>query len=302
MIELIVIASNAQALTLLEEFTAPGLLAITLEDASANQSVEESISLLNVSNAQENMPVWDCVQLFLLFEDWESTQEGLPILYGYGVTENQLAGFRVVGDKDWIEHIKDQFHPIEIMYGFWLVPTWHEVPQEAKNYLFLDPGLAFGTGSHPTTLMCLRWLLNHNLQDQSLLDYGCGSGILAMVAAKLSARPVYAVDIDTVAVTVTLDNARLNQVMIHAQTPGKLDRQFHLVMANIVCQPLIDLAPHLIESLQIGGTLILSGILLFQVEAIKNTYKQWLDLEVVDNIGDWVCLAGQYRQDQVALK
>ena len=200
-----------------------------------------------------------------------------------------------IADQDWVRLTQSQFDPIPISPRLWIVPTWHEAPDTAAINLKLDPGLAFGTGSHPTTRLCLRWLDEHIRGGESLLDYGCGSGILAIAAAKLGAAEVVGVDIDPQAITASHDNAELNAVAAHFCLPDALPKaQYDMVVANILTNPLKAMAPMLAGRVRRGGQLVLSGILAAQAQDVIDVYAPWwcaFEAPVADE--GWVRLVGR---------
>jgi len=201
-----------------------------------------------------------------------------------------------VAEQDWVRLTQSQFDPIPISPRLWIVPTWHDAPDSRAINLKLDPGLAFGTGSHPTTRLCLRWLDDHLQGGENLLDYGCGSGILTIAAAKLGAARVEGVDIDAQAVTASRDNAALNEVAAHFCLPGELaPGQYDIVVANILTNPLKGMAPLLAGRVRAGGQLVLSGILAEQADEVMAVYHNWFvfDPSAIDE--GWVRLAGVKR-------
>jgi ribosomal protein L11 methyltransferase len=175
---------------------------------------------------------------------------------------------------------------------FWIVPTWHEPPAQARQIIRLDPGLAFGTGTHPTTRMCLRWIARHNLQGQRVLDYGCGSGILAIGAAKFGALDIDAVDIDEAAVNATQLNALANGVVLRAGLPDQAQGHYQTVFANILATPLRVLAPLLCAHVAPSGYLVLAGILERQADELVAAYSPWIRLEVSDTQDGWILMTG----------
>ncbi|MEK9816139.1 MAG: 50S ribosomal protein L11 methyltransferase, partial [Limnobacter sp.] len=205
-----------------------------------------------------------------------------------------------VPQEDWVRLTKSQFDPIPISARLWIVPSWHE-PQDIDDRinLVLDPGLAFGTGSHPTTALCLRWLSEFPLKGQSVLDYGCGSGILGIAALKLGASEAIGVDIDPQAVDSTAYNALNNGVEMPCGLPDfpLAKRQFPVVVANILSNPLKVLAPSLCNHVEAGGQLVLSGVLARQAEEVIAHYRQWINLAVWAERDGWVCLHGQKATD-----
>jgi ribosomal protein L11 methyltransferase len=201
-----------------------------------------------------------------------------------------------VADADWVRLTQSQFDPIPISPRLWIVPTWHEAPDAAAINLKLDPGLAFGTGSHPTTRLCLRWLDAQLAPGQTLLDYGCGSGILAIAAVKLGAGLVDGVDIDPQAVASSRDNAMLNAVRARFCLPHELGAaHYDVVVANILTNPLKAMAPMLAGRVRGSGRLVLSGILLEQAQDVIDLYTEWFDFEPTAADEGWVRLVGKRR-------
>jgi ribosomal protein L11 methyltransferase len=182
---------------------------------------------------------------------------------------------------------------VAITPEFWIVPTWHEPPDAAKQVIRLDPGLAFGTGTHPTTRMCLRWIAKHPPSNLRVLDYGCGSGILAIGAGKFGAREVIAVDIDPSAVESTRLNAEANRVQLEAGLPNAATGEHDLVLANILATPLRVLAPLLCAHVRRGGHLVLAGILTRQLDELRAAYAPWMMLEVGDEEDGWILLTAR---------
>ena len=197
-------------------------------------------------------------------------------------------------EQNWVQLTQSQFDPIRVSGRLWIVPSWHESPDPAAINLILDPGMAFGTGSHPTTRLCLEWLEREVTPGVSLLDYGCGSGILAIAGARLGAARVAGVDIDPQAVVAARDNAERNGVdALFADSAEPVAGEYDLVVANILSNPLRVLAPAICAHVRPGGRLALSGILREQAEEIIGIYANWLPLTIADVREDWVCLAGR---------
>ena len=200
---------------------------------------------------------------------------------------------REVPDQDWVRATQSQFGPIAIGEGFWIVPSWCEPPQRDAIVLELDPGLAFGTGSHPTTRLCLEWLLGSISGGESVLDYGCGSGILAIAAAKLGAGSVVGTDIDAQALAASAANARANGVAARFEAPDRLPAGgSDIVVANILANPLVVLAPALAARTKRGGCIALSGILETQAGEVADAYARWFTLDVWRRLDGWVLIAG----------
>lgn len=199
----------------------------------------------------------------------------------------------ILEDNDWVRVTQAQFDPIRISQRLWIVPTWHTPSDPAAINIVLDPGLAFGTGSHPTTQLCLRWLDNNIRGGENVLDYGCGSGILAIAALKLGAASAIGVDIDPQAVRASHDNAIANQVEAQFFLPDDAPKQqADIVVANILTNPLKMLAPLLAGSVHIGGRIALSGILDEQAKDVMEVYSAWFDLAPPIVEDGWVCLSG----------
>jgi ribosomal protein L11 methyltransferase len=197
-----------------------------------------------------------------------------------------------VADEDWVRKTQAQFGPIEIAPDFFIVPTWSSPPSAQALCLRLDPGLAFGTGSHPTTRLCLRWLRETIEGGESLLDYGCGSGILAIAAAKLGARDVAGVDVDPQAIEASTGNAARNGVQARFVSPDALgDARFDVVVSNILANPLVLLAPALCARVVRGGAIALSGVLAAQADEVIAAYAPWFTLAAEREDEGWVLLA-----------
>ncbi len=196
-------------------------------------------------------------------------------------------------DADWVALTQRQFDPIRAGRRLWIVPTWHEAPDPAAINIVLDPGAAFGTGSHPTTRLCLAWLEDNVVPGDVVLDYGCGSGILAIAALKLGAASAVAVDVDPLALQAARYNAGRNRVALDVRDGReKLERTARITVANILANPLRLLAPLLAAHTQPGGAIALSGILAEQARDVISAYSPWAGLDVVAQEADWVLLAG----------
>jgi ribosomal protein L11 methyltransferase len=201
-----------------------------------------------------------------------------------------------VPEQDWVRATQSQFDPIRISDRLWIVPTWHSAPQPDAINIVLDPGLAFGTGSHPTTHLCLHWLTENLQPGETVLDYGCGSGILAVAAKKLSAGKTLGVDIDPQAVLASQQNAEQNQVEAEFCLPDGMSPQaVDVVVANILSIPLKMLAPLLAQSCRQGGRIALSGILAEQADEVAKVYSQWFDMAPHVFMDNWTLLSGTKR-------
>ena len=207
-----------------------------------------------------------------------------------------MLGIATVPEQDWVRLTQSQFAPVEVTPEFWIVPTWHEPPEQAKQVIRLDPGLAFGTGTHPTTRMCLRWIATHGegaLAGKRVLDYGCGSGILAIGAAKFGSTDIDAVDIDEAAVSSTVLNAEANGVKLKAGLPDAARGEYDIVLANILATPLKLLAPLLRGHVKAGGSLVMAGILERQADELKEAYAPYAALEVSDSEDGWILMTAR---------
>jgi ribosomal protein L11 methyltransferase len=207
-----------------------------------------------------------------------------------------LQSLQALPDEDWVRLTQSQFAPVAVTSSFWIVPSWHQPPAEAKQVIRLDPGLAFGTGTHPTTRMCLRWTAQHAQPWPRVLDYGCGSGILAIGAALHGAKHIDAVDIDPAAVTSTFANAQANGVQLNAGLPDAAQGNYALVLANILATPLKLLAPLLCGHVQPGGDVVLAGILERQADELKEAYAPWCALTVSDSEDGWILMTAHLPQ------
>ncbi len=278
---------------LIDELSA---LSVSVEDADAQTPAEQA--LFGEPGMPPARPGWQRSTVKALFNDAAQANEAVTLLlaqdWARGVT---LQGLNEVEDQDWVRLTQSQFAPVEITDQFWIVPTWHEPPAQASKVIRLDPGLAFGTGTHPTTRMCLRWIAGHapafSKAWDRVLDYGCGSGILAIGAAMHGARHIDALDIDPDAIDATRANAQANGVDLQAGLPDQANGLYPLVLANILATPLKLLAPLLCSHLAPGGHLVLAGILDRQEQELQAAYQAWLTLQVVDREEDWILMTAQ---------
>jgi ribosomal protein L11 methyltransferase len=204
---------------------------------------------------------------------------------------------REVEEQDWVRLTQAQFDPISIGQRIWVVPSWHDAPDPDALVLELDPGLAFGTGSHPTTRLCMEWLEQNVKPGQSLLDYGCGSGILAILAKKCGAEPVVGIDIDPQAVESARQNSERNHAEVTYGLPDECPAgEFDVVVANILSNPLKLMASMLASKVKPGGKIALSGVLARQADEVAAVYARWIDISVWREHEGWVCLAGARRE------
>lgn len=274
-----------------------GALSVSVEDADADTEAERA--LFGEPGLPPPAAGWARSTLRALFETEAEADAAAALLLAQAwSTAISLQGLAQVPDEDWVRLTQSQFTPVEVTPTFWIVPSWHAVPAQAQHFIRLDPGLAFGTGTHPTTRMCLRWLAHHAsaVRGRRTLDYGCGSGILAIAARLLGSGDADAVDIDPAAVQATGRNALDNGVQLRAGLPDAAHGTYGLVLANILASPLKLLAPLLGAHLAPGGQLLLAGILARQAGELQAAYAgvaPGLTLAVLDEAEDWVLMGGQ---------
>ena len=272
-------------------------LSAAIEDADAGSEDEQPV-FDEPGLAADSASAWRHARVSALFADESAaTSAAAALAAASGVSTLRIESIDEVGDQDWVRVTQAQFGPCRITPGFWIVPTWADIPVDARQVIRLDPGRAFGTGTHPTTRMCLRWIAAHGRDDgvdlwRRALDYGCGSGVLAIAARKFGACHVDAVDIDPAAIEATRANALANGVAIAAATPEAAVGPYQLVVANILAAPLKLLAPLLSALLDGGGRLVLSGVLARQADELRAAYSPWLDLDVADQDEGWILLVG----------
>ena len=264
-------------------------LSLSVEDADAQPDAEQALF------GEPGMPPpkegWQRSRLVALFPSQAAAQEAAQLLALQDFfADCQVLGVQELADQDWVRLTQSQFAPVDITPDFWVVPTWHEPPAQARRIIRLDPGLAFGTGTHPTTRMCLRWIAQHDLSGQRVLDYGCGSGILAIGAALHGATHIDAVDIDEAAVSATQLNAEANRVQLNAGLPDQAVGDYHTVLANILATPLKVLAPLLRKHVKAGGHLVLAGILERQSQELQDAYAPYCQLQVSDAQEGWILM------------
>ncbi|MCA0327465.1 MAG: 50S ribosomal protein L11 methyltransferase [Proteobacteria bacterium] len=267
-------------------------LSVSVEDADADTQAEHA--LFGEPGLPPPAHSWERSRVLGLFPDAEAAREAARLLALQDFFDGcEVQAIAPVADQDWVRLTQSQFEPVPITPEFWIVPTWHQVPAQARQVIRLDPGLAFGTGTHPTTRMCLRWIAAHPPAGQRVLDYGCGSGILAIGAALHGAAQVDAVDIDEAAVQSTQDNAAANGVQLVAGLPDRAQGAYETVLANILATPLKVLAPLLAGHVGAGGALVLAGVLERQTEELQAAYRPYLALRVADAEDGWVLLEGR---------
>jgi ribosomal protein L11 methyltransferase len=274
-------------------------LSASVEDADATGAHEQA--LFGEPGLPAPRTAWQHSRVVALFADEASAQAAAAhLLAQHGDDRTvRIEALREVAEQDWVRLTQSQFEPVAITDQFWIVPSWHEVPAAAARVIRLDPGLAFGTGTHPTTRMCLRWIARHadTLAPswRRTLDYGCGSGVLAIAAALHGAGGIHAVDIDAAAVDAARANAIANGVNLHAGAPDLASGSYDLVLANILATPLRLLAPVLSAHVAAAGHLVLSGMLQRQAAELTLAYAPWLALSVADQDDGWILMHAQRR-------
>lgn len=287
--ELVLLAPEAAVEMVSDALVALDALSVSVEDADALTPSEQALF------GEPGMPApkagWNRSRVVALFQTEAEAREAAALLIVQDFFEGcEVLGVQAVVEQDWVRLTQSQFDPVEITPTFWIVPSWHEPPAEAQQVIRLDPGLAFGTGTHPTTRMCLRWTARQGAQGQRVLDYGCGSGILAIGAAKHGAREIDAVDIDPAAVEATRLNAAANHAQLNAGLPDRALGEYDLVLANILATPLKVLAPLLCSHVRAGGHLVLAGILSRQADELREAYAPWVTLSVSDEEDGWILM------------
>jgi len=261
-----------------------GALSVTYKDAGDNPVLEP---------LPGETPLWPELIVTGLFDQKKNINTVMNIIARH--YPELKAVQEELEDQDWERSWMDDYQPMSFGQRLWVVPTTMEAPDPQAINLRLDPGLAFGTGTHPTTSLCLQWLDQHDVSDKTILDYGCGSGILAIAGLLLGASMADGVDIDPQAITASVDNAKTNNVndKLSAYLPGDFHaKAYDVVMANILSGPLAELAPALSQYTKKAGSIILSGILEEQAESIRQVYQQWFEMAPVVIHDGWAMLSG----------
>ncbi len=280
--------SNSEQLS--DLLTQAGAASVTLQDAHDDPIFEPPVG---------STPLWKELLLTGLFEADIDVKSVLKLIEtGFG--EMPAYTLNPLEDKDWIRAWMDDFKPMQFGQQVWICPGWHTPPDPDAINIMLDPGLAFGTGTHPTTSLCLKWLDEHTLDvPQKVIDYGCGSGILGVAASLLGATHVYAIDLDPQALLATQANAEKNHVTNNINTFSVPEfKHIHstlqcpLLLANILAGPLVELAPMLASHVTTKGHIVLSGILAEQADKVSKTYQQWFDIDEIVKEDDWVRISG----------
>lgn len=272
-----------------------GAEAVTMKDAAGEELFEP---------LPGEVPLWSFTEVTGLFDEAKQASALIDALTArLRLKETLRYESQIIDDQDWERAWLADFRPMQFGKKLWIVPTVYEVVDPDAVNIRLDPGLAFGTGTHETTALCLEWLDEHPIQNLDVIDYGCGSGILAIAAAMLGAKHIWGVDIDPQAVTATYSNAEMNAVAdkIEAGLPKTFDLpQVDVLLANILANPLQVLAVEFARLVKSGGHIVLSGLLAEQKEAVLQAYQDWFDMDEAVQRGDWVMLSGRRKDNPVS--
>lgn len=302
--ELLLTCLEEEAESLSDALLEAGALSVSVEDADENTEAEQA--LFGEPGMEPEICAWQRNRVVALIPDILHVPDLLDKMFVNGILDEKTIYWKVreVPDTDWVRLTQSQFGPILVGERILILPSWHklypqDIPtQEGRIQIELDPGLAFGTGSHATTHLCLEWLAQYVMAGDTLLDYGCGSGILGIAAKKLGAARVTGVDIDEQAVISTRYNAQANRVQLDACLPQDLpEGNFDLVVANILSNPLKVLAPMLVNRVRPGGYLILSGIFEWQATEMIATYAPLMPLQLWRQREGWGCMVGRRPLD-----
>ena len=288
-LQLIIPTDDTQADQLSDALMEQGAVSVTLEDMQDQPMLEPAIG---------TTPMWSKTRAVGLFDaSYDLSQVVLNLEQQLRKKIPDWKGEQLE-DKDWVRAWMDDFKPMQFGEKLWVVPSNFEPPQADAVNILLDPGLAFGTGTHPTTSMCLEWLDANPPVDKDIIDFGCGSGILAIGAILLGAKHAEAIDIDPQALIATCDNAEKNHVSdaIKTYLPKEFSQKTTpLLLANILASPLVEFAAYFAELTEAQGQIVLSGILAEQAEQVLTAYQANFDIQIWKQQGDWVCLAGTRR-------
>ena len=284
----------ANADTLVDALLETGAVSVEVADAYAGTPRE--CARFN-EPGEPASPQWELARVSALFGEHADVAALLPLaLQAAGYDSAHAFEVAPVADQDWVRAVQADFKPVAVSPRIWVVPTWHAPPDPHAINLIIDPGLAFGTGTHPTTRLCLEWLDLNLRAKQTLLDYGCGSGILAIAAMKLGAGAATAIDIDPAAVLAARDNAMQNQTPVRVEGADHVVTAAHdVVVANILANPLKLLAPLLARATRRGGHIVLSGILEHQADEVLDCYDEWFEMNPGRCEDGWVLLVGRRR-------
>ncbi|KGC08838.1 ribosomal protein L11 methyltransferase [Burkholderia multivorans] len=294
--ELVVELAREHAEALSDALLELGALSVSVEDADADTPDEQP--LFGEPGLVPERTAWQHSRVIaLLSPDHEPAVLLAAAANEIGLDATPKFDVREVEEQDWVRLTQSQFEPIPIGERIWVVPSWHDAPDPDALVLELDPGLAFGTGSHPTTRLCMEWLEQSVQPGQSVLDYGCGSGILAILAKKCGANPVVGIDIDPQAVESARQNSERNRAEVTYGLPDACPAgEFDIVVANILSNPLKLMASMLASKVKPGGRIALSGVLARQADEVAAVYARYVDISVWREHEGWVCLAGMRRE------
>ncbi|MCO8590107.1 50S ribosomal protein L11 methyltransferase [Burkholderia multivorans] len=294
--ELVVELAREHAEALSDALLELGALSVSVEDADADTPDEQP--LFGEPGLVPERTAWQHSRVIaLLSPDHEPAVMLAAAANEIGLDATPKFDVREVEEQDWVRLTQSQFEPIPIGERIWVVPSWHDAPDPDALVLELDPGLAFGTGSHPTTRLCMEWLEQSVQPGQSVLDYGCGSGILAILAKKCGANPVVGIDIDPQAVESARQNSERNRAEVTYGLPDACPAgEFDIVVANILSNPLKLMASMLASKVKPGGRIALSGVLARQADEVAAVYARYVDISVWREHEGWVCLAGTRRE------
>ncbi len=300
--EIVIEVARTHAEALSDALIEAGALSVSVEDADFGTEAEQP--LFGEPGMEPEEAAWEHSRVIALtLVDADQAGIVADAARSIGLAPSNVSfTLRPVADQDWVRLTQSQFEPIHIGKNIWVVPSWHNAPDPDALVLELDPGLAFGTGSHPTTRLCMEWLEAHAPIGLTVLDYGCGSGILAMVAKKLGADTVVGIDIDPQAIEAAQANTERNHCDVAYYVPDAFAASGHahafdVVVANILANPLKLMAPMLSGRVIPGGRLVLSGVLATQVNEVAAAYAPFIELTVWKEQEGWVALAGRLPSD-----
>jgi len=270
-----------------------GAISVDVTDAAAGTADEHA---LFGEPGEPAVGEWAASRVSALFKEGQNIASVIAALHAAGLDSAVAVDVKQVADQDWVRATQNQFQPVRVSSRLWVVPTWHAVPDPAAINLVIDPGLAFGTGTHATTRLCMKWLDTNLRGGESVLDYGCGSGILGIAALKLGAARATGVDIDPLALLAARHNAMQNQVhMAFVAAERDAPEPADIVLANILANPLTLLAPLLARLTRRGGHILLSGVLEHQAPEVEDAYRTAFDLAPLEHDDGWVLISGSKR-------
>jgi len=270
-----------------------GAISVDVTDADAGTADEHA---LFGEPGEPAVGEWAASRVSALFKEGQNIASVIAALHAAGLDSAVVVDVKQVADQDWVRATQNQFQPVRVSSRLWVVPTWHAAPDPAAINLVIDPGLAFGTGTHATTRLCMKWLDTNLRGGESVLDYGCGSGILGIAALKLGAARATGVDIDPLALLAARHNAMQNQVhMAFVAAERDAPEPADIVLANILANPLTLLAPLLARLTRRGGHILLSGVLEHQAPEVEDAYRTAFDLAPLEHDDGWVLISGSKR-------